>query len=450
MVGTLTEYNFDGLVGPTHNYAGLATGNLASMAHKGLVANPRQAALQGLTKMQRVAELDAGQAVLPPHERPAVQMLRRLGFVGSDAEVLQQATRTNDQLLRLCSSASAMWTANAATVSPSADTADGRVHLTPANLSSMFHRAIEGPTTTRVLRRIFQDSKYFVVHEALPAGQHFSDEGAANHTRLYTSRGPLELFGWGRSSLTESATPARYPARQTLEASAAIVRQHGLSSDLALLWQQSPRGIDAGAFHSDVLAVGNAGLLLVHEHAFLEQSRLLQELSHRLGSELQLIVATDAELPLNDAVAAYPFNSQLLSKPNGKMALVAPTESEQCSPARQFLERVAQHSPVDEIVYLDVNASMNNGGGPACLRLRVALSNDERAAVQPRVFWDPQLHTELVTWVTRHYRDRLTLEDLADPKLLDETRTALDELSQLLRLGSIYDFQQEGKDTSCR
>lgn len=449
-VGELKEYNFDGLVGPTHNYAGLATGNLASMAHKGALANPRQAALQGLSKMRRVAALGAGQAVLPPQERPALGALRRLGFVGSDHEVLRQVASNNDHLLRLCSSASAMWTANAATVSPSVDSEDDRLHVTPANLSSMFHRALEVDTTTRVLRRIFTDPTHFCVHDALVAGSHFADEGAANHTRLFTSLGALQLFGWGRTSFGNAIAPSRYPARQTLEASSAIARGHRLKPGVPLLWQQSPQGIDAGAFHSDVLAVGNANLFLVHEHAFVAQPQLLHELKRRLGDELQLMVASERELAVSDAVAAYPFNSQLISKPNAKMAIVAPTESEQCNAAHEFLTRVRDESQVvDEVIYLEVNASMNNGGGPACLRLRVAMTDAERSAVAPRIFWDEALQIALEAWVNQHYRDRLSLADLADPQLLDETRRALDELTQLLQLGAIYEFQREPGASTC-
>lgn len=442
-VGTLKEFNFDGLVGPTHNYAGLATGNLASMAHKGAVSNPRQAALQGLTKMRCVAALGVGQAVLPPHERPDLATLRRLGFSGSDREVLHQALRTDDRLLRLCSSASAMWTANAATVSPSPDCEDARLHFTPANLSSMFHRSLEAETTTQILRRIFDDPNHFTVHDRLPVGQQFADEGAANHTRLQTSRATLELFGWGRTSSVEAATPTHYPARQTLEASTAIARRHHLKPSVALLWQQSPQGINAGAFHSDVLAVGNAHVFLVHEHAFANQPALVTELTNRLGSELQIVVGSERELPLRDAVATYPFNSQLVTKPDSKMAIIAPTEAEQCPAARQFLSRVQSECvTVDEIIYLDVNASMNNGGGPACLRLRVSMTAAERAAIKPRIFAEQDLFSDLETWVHTHYRDRLSLEDLADPQLLEESRRALDELTQILQLGSVYDFQR--------
>src|SRR5690242_2694348 len=117
---SLREFNFDGLVGPTHNYGGLSPGNVASTLHGGEISNPREAALQGLEKMRFVSSLGVGQAVLPPQPRPSLKALRALGFVGSDEEVVTRAARESDHLLRLCSSAASMWTANAATVAPSA------------------------------------------------------------------------------------------------------------------------------------------------------------------------------------------------------------------------------------------------------------------------------------------------------------------------------------------
>src|SRR5262245_24637649 len=183
----MREYNFDGIAGPTHGYGGLSPGNLAATLHAGQVGNPRAAALQGLAKMRQVASLGARQALLPPQPRPDVAALRQLGFNGDDAAVLSAVAREDPRLLRLASSASAMWTANAATVVPSCDAADSRVHFTPANLSSMFHRSLEAGTTTRVLSAIFADERRFAVHDALPAGEHFADEGAANHTRLVTA-----------------------------------------------------------------------------------------------------------------------------------------------------------------------------------------------------------------------------------------------------------------------
>ncbi len=440
---SLREFNFDGLVGPTHNYAGLSPGNLASTGHAGETGNPRAAALQGLEKMRFVASLGVPQAVLPPQPRPDVAALRRLGFDGDDASVLAQAARGDGQLLRLCTSASAMWTANAATLAPSTDTRDGRLHVLPANLVAMFHRSLEAATTTRVLRAIFADAARFVVRDPLPATEHFADEGAANHTRLHTDSGHVHLLAWGRRVWGDAPRPARFPARQTLEASQAAARALALPAGSALTWQQDPAGIDGGAFHTDVLAVGNGALLVLHERAFLDQDALLAALRRRLGDALTTCVASERELPVTDAVRAYPFNSQLVTLPSGRMAIVAPRESQQNAAARRFLERVvSEDNPVDALHYIDVNASMNNGGGPACLRLRVPLASPDVAAIGARVILDDALYADLTGWVTRHYRDRLSLADLADPELLRETRGALDELTRMLGLGAVYDFQR--------
>ena len=52
---TAREFNFDGLVGPSHNYAGLSFGNVASFSNVKSASNPKQAALQGLAKMRALA-----------------------------------------------------------------------------------------------------------------------------------------------------------------------------------------------------------------------------------------------------------------------------------------------------------------------------------------------------------------------------------------------------------
>lgn len=440
----MREYNFDGLVGPTHNYGGLSQGNLASTAHGGARSNPREAALQGLEKMRFVAGLGVGQAVLPPQPRPSLRTLRRLGFTGTDEEVITRAAREGEHLLRLSSSAAAMWTANAATVAPSADADDGRVHLTPANLQQMFHRALEADTTYAVLRAIFADPRHFAVHEPLPGGGQFADEGAANHTRLATGgHRAVHLFAWGRSAWQTVPQPQRFPARQTLEASQALARLHRLDPAQCLFPQQDPAGIDAGAFHTDVLGVGNGAFLMFHERAFLEPQRLLATLEDKLGDTFRYVLATEAELPAQDAVRAYPFNSQVLTLPDGSMAIVAPRDSEELPTARRFLERVvAEDNPVRAVHYLDLRQSMNNGGGPACLRQRIWLTDPERAAIRANVFYSPELHEALAAWVRAHYRDSLEARDLQDPQLARETMTALDALTRLLRLGSVYDFQQ--------
>jgi succinylarginine dihydrolase len=447
------EVNFDGLPGPTHNYSGLSEGNLASERNRNLVANPRQAALQGLAKMKALADAGYAQAVLPPHERPAVDALRALGFGGSadmasavgDAAVVARAAREAPQLLASCSSAAAMWAANAATVSPSSDTADGRVHFTPANLVSHFHRSLEAPTTTRVLRAIFNDAEKFVVHESLPAAAQFGDEGAANHMRFEAGAATpgIELFVYGRVSLdANAAAPQRYPARQTREASEAIARRHGLDPDRTLFAQQNPAAIDAGAFHNDVVAVANGAVLFCHEHAFVSREALFTSLQSSVGPTFRPIVVRESEVSLDRAVATYLFNSQLITRADGGMLLVAPAECLEDEAVAACLHRLtAGEGPIRELRAFDLRQSMRNGGGPACLRLRVVMSDAERAAVAANIWLDDELHAALTAWVSRHYRDRLTPGDLADPALLDEGRQALDELSGLLRIGSVYPFQ---------
>lgn len=440
------EYNFDGLIGPTHNFGGLSDGNVASQTHEGSVSNPRAAALQGLAKMRFVHRLGVGQAVLPPAPRPRLSALRRLGFRGSDEEVLAGAWSSSPGLARRCSSAASMWAANAATVAPSSDAADERLHVTPANLLQMFHRALEADTTTAVLRAIFADERRFVVHDPLPGGGagagHFADEGAANHTRLVTpGHAPVHLFAWGRRAFGATRAPSRYPARQTFEASQALARLHRLDPASAWFPQQDPDGIDAGAFHTDVLAVGNERFLMLHERAFTEQPELLARLRAALGPELRVEVATERELPSEDAVAAYPFNSQVLTLPDGTMTILAPIESQETPSARRFLERVvAGDNPVRSVHYLDLRESMHNGGGPACLRQRIVLTCEERAAVKARVFFDDALGDALEAWVKRHYRDRLSPADLADPALAREAMTAHDELMGILGLDGARGF----------
>jgi len=439
----MRELQFDGLVGPTHNYAGLSRGNLASRAHEGRLSDPRSAARQGLAKMRKVRELGAVQGVLPPHDRPSLSALRRLGFSGRDEQILAAANREGGGLyLRLCASASAMWTANAATVAPSCDTADGRVHFTVANLQSMFHRAIEAGTTSRILRAVFAEPSRFRVHDALPGGGQFADEGAANHMRLETGRGAAHVFAWGRRAWGEPSAPERHPARQTREASEAVARLHGLPPSRTFFPRQHPAGIDAGAFHSDVLAVANGPFLMMHDLAFANGDHLVDDLRRALGDELFVVRATGVELPVENAVTAYPFNSQVITVADGTMVVLAPADAREDPSSRAFLERVAAGGgPVRAIHYVDLRQSMQNGGGPACLRLRVPMTDDEVRALSAKTLLDDALFASLAAWIDRHYRDRLAPDDLADPALALEGMRALDELTTLLELGSVYDFQ---------
>jgi succinylarginine dihydrolase len=434
----MKEYNFDGIPGPTHNYSGLAQGNLASERNKSQVAHPREAALQGLAKMRALAQRGIPQAVLPPHERPAMHALRALGFSGSDADVLARAARDAPSLLAACSSAAAMWVANAATVSASRDTADGRVHFTPANLTTHFHRALEAPTTTAVLRAIFADETRFAVHDALPSTPQTGDEGAANHTRL----AGVDFFVYGRRGYGAGPLPARFPARQALESSEAVARRHDLDPRRTVFAQQNPHAIDAGVFHNDVIAVGYGTTMFCHERAWLDGNAVLADLASRVGDAFDAIVVRDEDVTVDEAVSTYLFNSQLVARPEGGLLLVAPAECREHPRVAAYLDKLLKSvGQIAEVITFDLRQSMRNGGGPACLRLRVPLTEEEREGVGANVFLDDALAGALEQWIQRHYRDRLAPADLADPSLLDESRRALDELTQLLRIGSVYPFQ---------
>ena len=435
---TYKEYNFDGLIGPTHNYAGLSFGNLASAKNKGAASNPRAAALQGLAKMREAMALGLAQGFLPPQDRPHLKTLRSLGFSGTDREIIIKAGETSPQLLANCYAASTMWTANAGTIAPSIDTADNKVHITPANLAANFHRSIEAETTARVLSHVFRDEHHFVHHPPLPGAMHFGDEGAANHGRLASSHDEIgvHLFVYGEDG-------EKYPARQKRQASEAVARNHLLDPSRVVFVQQSQAALDAGAFHNDVVGVANEGVLFLHEQSFENPSSAYAAI-RKAAPFVEIIEAPASQVSLEDAIKSYLFNSQLLTLPGGEMALLLPQEAEENPNVKAFLEAVvAQNNPLNRVIFKNVRESMRNGGGPACLRLRVLLSDEEAAAVNQNFVLNDAMVKKLENWVTKHYRDRLAPEDLGDPAFMDESFAAMQALTDLLGMGSFYDFQQQ-------
>ena len=441
------EINFDGLVGPSHNYAGLSHGNLASGKNRGRASNPRAAALQGLGKMRRLMELGLVQGLLPPHERPYIPRLRALGYRGSDGQVLERAFADSPEMVANVSAASAMWTANAATVSAGTDTQDSRVHITPANLIAMPHRALEAAQSHRALSAIFGDEAHFHVHAPLPPSDLFGDEGAANHNRLSGGheKPSLSLFVYGREGLGPKSG-LKFPARQTLEASRAVARTHGLKDAATLYAAQSAEAIEAGAFHNDVVCVSNENVLFFHEATFADITGFKQQVqaaAREVGFEPIFLMARRKNMPLEDVIKSYLFNSQLITRPDGSMNLILPIEAEETPTAKAFVDEcLAGDNPICAAHYLDLRQSMSNGGGPACLRLRVQVNEAQRNAIHDGVMMTPDKISKLEAWVSAHYRDRLRRDDLGDPKFLTETREALDALTQLLDLGSLYDFQR--------
>ena len=431
------EYNFDGLIGPTHNYAGLSFGNLASAKNAGARSNPKEAALQGLQKMRAAMGLGLKQGFLPPQDRPHLRTLRALGFSGSDADVITRAYKTEPQLLANCYAASSMWTANAGAVAPSPDTNDGKLHFTAANLAANFHRAIEAGTTARTLAHIFADEKYFVHHPPLPGGTHFGDEGAANHGRLCQSHGDagVHLFIYGQEG-------DKFPARQKLRASQAVARNHRLDPEKTIFVEQSKAALDAGAFHNDVVGVANGSVLFLHEHSFAEPKAAYAAI-RKAAPFVEIVEAPAADIKLDDCISSYLFNSQLLTLPGGEMALLLPTESEENEAVKNFVDdTLSKNNPINRVIYKNVRESMRNGGGPACLRLRVVMSEEEAAAANTNFILDDEKITKLERWVNQYYRDQIAPDDLADPDLMRESLEAMQALTDLLGMGAFYDFQR--------
>ncbi len=396
---TVREINFDGIVGPSHNYAGLSPGNLASARNAGAVAHPRAAALQGIEKMRGNLRLGLKQGIFLPHWRPDGAWLAQLGTDIGQAEPHIRAAAL---------SASAMWAANAATVSPASDTADGRAHMTVANLLTMPHRSHEWPQTLAQLQIAFSARDAFVIHPPVPAP--FGDEGAANHMRLCARHDEpgVEIFVYGQSG-------GPFPARQHIEASKAVARRHGLDPKRTLFVQQSEAAIAAGAFHNDVVAVANEGVLFAHEQAFADSARFYEALRDAMPSG-EIIEVPAAAISLADAIHSYLFSAQLVTLPEGGMALVLPTEARAISSVWGWLEGlIASNGPIRQLMPVDVRQSMANGGGPACLRLRVVADPDD---IDPRFLVDAARLDRIAAVVAHYWPERIAPDELDDTRLI--------------------------------
>jgi succinylarginine dihydrolase len=404
----LGEINFDGIVGPSHNYGGLSLGNLASARNLGQVSYPRAAALQGLEKMRANLRLGLAQGIFLPQPRPARTWLAELGASPEEA---------SPSLLANALSASPMWAANAATVSPAPDTADGRTHLTVANLRTMAHRSHEWAATLAQLRLAFANDT-FRVHPPVPAT--FGDEGAANHMRLTADHGEpgVEVFVFG-------VTGGPFPARQHRQACEAIARLHRLDPARTLFVQQSEAAIAAGAFHNDVVAVANERVLFAHEQAFEQREAFLADLSARFP-ELDYVEVPAAEVSPEDAIRSYLFNAQLVTPPDGRTTLIVPGEARETPSVWSWLQRhLAGNGAIRDVRVVDVRQSMANGGGPACLRLRVVC---DPATVDLRFLVDEAKLDRLAEVVAREWPEQIEVAELGSPRLhaqVERARAAL-------------------------
>jgi succinylarginine dihydrolase len=414
---SLKEINFDGIVGPSHNYAGLSLGNLASASNAGEVSEPRAAALQGIDKMRANLALGMAQGIFLPHPRPDRVWLAELGTSIEEAD----ATLTANAL-----SASAMWAANAATVSPAPDTGDGRCHLTVANLKTMPHRSHEWPATLAQLRVAFAGDA-FAVHGPVPAA--FGDEGAANHMRLTPAHGEagVELFVYGVSG-------GAFPARQHLEASKAVARLNRLDPARVIFAEQSEAAIAAGAFHNDVVAVANERVLFAHEQAFADKVGLLAAIENRVPS-FEYVEVPAAEVPLADAIRSYLFNAQLVTAPDGQPMLIVPTEARDTPSVWRWIEgHLAGNGPIRRVEVVDVRQSMANGGGPACLRLRVVA---DPGTVDPRFIVDSAKLDGIADVIRRYWPEQIHRDDLQQSALIADVERARAALLDSLGLAEL-------------
>lgn len=439
------EWQFDGVVGPTHNYAGLSFGNVASGKNAGAVSNPKAAALQGVAKMGFVRSLGVSQSFIPPQYRPIIPYLKQIGYEGGIDKVLDRAYRDAPHLLATVFSSSYMWAANAATVSPSADSADGKVHLTPANLLTNLHRSLEPGHTHSMLQHIFTNEEYFRVHDPLQSTPLMADEGAANHMRVVShSHGNpgLQVFVYGTEGKDVGVSPKKFPARQQRAAYETIARQHRLYKDRTLFVQQHSDVIDEGVFHNDVIAMNTADLMIAHERAFLNAQNFITSLKRQTeGTGFTYISVSQFELPVVDAVQSYFFNAQMLQLPDNQIVILAPTESQENARADAVLQKLVGEKAVSAVHYLDVRESMRNGGGPACLRLRVVLTPEEALAIKQDVVLTEKKQDQLNAWIEKHYRDRLCLEDLRDPFFVRELNEAYEALEPIIGLPGYYTSQ---------
>jgi len=413
----LVEINFDGIVGPSHNYAGLSLGNIASASHKGNASYPRAAALQGIAKMRGNLERGLAQGFLLPLPRPNFGLLRDLA-VGDE---------TNPALVAAAWSASSMWTANAATVSPAPDTGDGRCHLTPANLVTMLHRGQEWRDTQAQLKIAFGDQRHFAVHDAVPSS--FGDEGAANHMRFCDSHDApgVEVFVYGRPG-------GRFPARQHEQASRAVARLHGLEPRRCVFIEQNPAAIEAGAFHNDVVAVANEKVLFTHDQAFADQIDAYEAI-RAVFPDLHVVEVPESQVTLEEAIRTYLFNAQLVTLPTGEMALVVPSECQESASVWSWCERMlASNGPIRHVIPVDVRQSMANGGGPACLRLRVVA---DPATVDARFMLDEAKAERIEAVIAQMWPETIQPDEIGTEALAAKVIEAREALLAVLSLDEL-------------
>jgi succinylarginine dihydrolase len=246
-----------------------------------------------------------------------------------------------------------------------------------------------------------------------------------------------------------------FPARQNIEASKAIARRnlldpdrtlfaeqsekaiarlHRLDPDRVIFAEQSAEAIAAGAFHNDVVAVANERVLFAHEQAFADKTGLV-DAQERLVPGFEYVEVAAAEVPLADAIRSYLFNAQLVTPPGGDPTLILPSEARETASVWRWVERhLAGNGPIRRVEVVDVRQSMANGGGPACLRLRVVA---DPQAVDPRFLVDEARLDRIAEAVSEHWPAEIAIDQLQQPALIADIERARLALLDVLGLSEL-------------
>jgi len=470
----LVEVQFDGIIGPTHHFGGLGVGNVASLASRAKESYPRAAALEGAAKMDLVASLGIPQFFLPPLVRPNWDFLVRCGLIDSkqrfdrakQVEALRRCAEESPMLLSAAYSSSFMWTANAGTFCPGTDASDGVSRLVLANLSSSLHRGMEAVERYQQFSDLFRGCEKVQVCLPIPAVDPLRDEGAANHMRFAAPHAMQSSLGLhvfvhgishhgishhGASNLPEvrhgggavdgagtvSSLGNSFRSRQSSLASHAVSNFMRLPVGQRIYALQSRKAIDAGVFHNDVIATSNRNLFLYHADAFENGDRIVDEIlasyEKLFGEPIYSIRINADSIPLNEAVQTYLFNSQIVSLPNGGMHMVCPAHCEQSSAVRELIGSWVRdaRNPICGVNYVHLNESMANGGGPACLRLRMDwptgwLTGSSMPSLA-KYRWDDGASQKIKDWIARFYPERLVFEDFQRIDFADHVASAVRE-----------------------
>lgn len=447
----LREINVDAVVGPTHHFGGLGVGNLASQQHAQRISYPRAAALEGLKKAALVASLGIPQFLFFPPVRPQLEWLHELGFPLESSAQLAAARQAVPTAFSAAFSSAFMWAANSATVSPACDTGDHCLHFTPANLISSWHRGIEAAERSADLKELCAALSQCHIHRPLPPIIPLRDEGAANHMRLCDGTGyhGLHVFVYGEDESGGGQTP-RFLPRQTRAACEAIARRHRLDPARTFYLQQHPAAISAGVFHNDVIATSHYDILLHHELAYLDAELELQRLEARFlqitGGPLQRVQISNADLPLEDAVSSYLFNSQIVSPTvtagsshGPRMAIICPQQCREIATAHRVVRAIlaASDNPIEEVHWVTLEQSMANGGGPACLRLRVPVPTADIERLPTRWRLEGRLEEHLATAIERWYPETLSLSDFCELEFINSLLHIPAQLQAVVRSASL-------------